>query len=243
MNYSYRMSRCVVLGTLLLGLNLAVHATAAPKSWRVIFLGDNGHHKPADRFKQLQPVLSKQGIEVVYTDKIEDVNSAKLAGFDCLAIYANTTRLSPEQEQAMLDFVQRGGGLVPIHCASYCFHNSPKYIELVGAQFQRHGTGVFKEAIINAEHPVMKGAEAPDKLPHYTTKGGDTFSGRLETETQTSLEILDTTGQKHVLQRKDIASLEASPLSIMPTGFEALPADDLKSLLEYLAQSHAQTQP
>jgi putative heme-binding domain-containing protein len=71
-----------------------------------------------------------------------------------------------------------------------------------------------------------------------TTKDGETFSGRLEAETQTTVEILDTTAQKHVVQRKDIASLDASELSIMPTGFEALPADDLKALLEYLAQSH-----
>jgi len=71
-----------------------------------------------------------------------------------------------------------------------------------------------------------------------TTKDGETFSGRLEAETQTSVEILDTTGQKHVVQRKDIASLEGSQLSIMPIGLEALPPEDLKNLLEYLAQSH-----
>ena len=34
------------------------------------------------------------------------------------------------------------------------------------------------------------------------------------------------------------ASLDASQLSIMPTGFESLPSDDLKALLEYLCQPH-----
>ena len=129
---------------------------AAP-ALRVLFLGDDGHHRPADRFKQLQPVLAKKGIEIEYTDKLEDLNSAKLAGYEVLAIYANWTRIAPDQEQAMIEFVERGGGLVPIHCASYCFLNSPKYIELVGAQFKSHGTGVFKETILNADHPVMKG--------------------------------------------------------------------------------------
>jgi putative heme-binding domain-containing protein len=71
-----------------------------------------------------------------------------------------------------------------------------------------------------------------------TTKDGETFSGRLEAETQTTVEILDTTAQKHVVQRKEIVSLDASQLSIMPTGFETLPPDDLKALLEYLAQPH-----
>jgi len=50
-----------------------------------------------------------------------------------------------------------------------------------------------------------------------TTKSGDTFSGRLEAETQTTVEILDTTAQQHVVQRKDFARLDASQLSIMPT--------------------------
>jgi type 1 glutamine amidotransferase len=75
-------------------------------------------------------------------------------------IYANITRISPEQEKALLDFVSAGGGLAPIHCASYCFHNSTNYIALVGAQFRRHGTGVFKETIVKSDHPIMKGLDA-----------------------------------------------------------------------------------
>src|SRR3954470_5502201 len=130
---------------------------AAPSELRVLFLGDNDHHKPADRFKQLQPVMAKRNIELVYTDDLQDLNTAKLAGFDCLLIYANHTKISPEQEKALLDFVNNGGGFVPLHCASFCFLNSPKYIELVGGQFQRHGTGVFKETIVKSDHPVMEG--------------------------------------------------------------------------------------
>jgi hypothetical protein len=82
-----------------------------------------------------------------------------------------------------------------------------------------------------------RSVEANYRLWYVTTKEGETYAGRLETETQTSVELLDTTGQKHVVQRKNIASMESSQLSIMPNGFEALPPDDLKSLLEYLAQA------
>jgi hypothetical protein len=87
-------------------LPTAVFAVGGTGQPRVLFLGDDGHHRPADRFKQLQPVLASRGIELVYTDNMEDVNPAKLAGFDCLVIYANTTRISPEQEKALLDFVE-----------------------------------------------------------------------------------------------------------------------------------------
>ena len=48
---------------------------------------------------------------------------------------------------------------MPIHCASYCFLNSPAYVALVGAQFLRHGTGEFDTKVVDAEHPIMKGLE------------------------------------------------------------------------------------
>ena len=138
----------------------SLNAATRVDELRVLFLGDNAAHRPADRFKQLEPVLREKGIELTYTDSLADLNPAKLAGFDCLAIFANHTAISPEQERSLLGFVEKGGGLVPIHCASYCFHNSPKYIELVGGQFKSHGAGVFKETIVNAEHPIMKGLQA-----------------------------------------------------------------------------------
>ena len=139
---------------------IAGNARAADHSHtttRVLFLGDKGHHRPAAFNAILQPALAKRDIEMVYTEAVTDLNPANLTRFDCLLIYANITRIAPEQEKAMFDFVAAGGGLAPIHCATYCFHNSSNYTELVGAQFKSHGTGVFKETIINAEHPVMKG--------------------------------------------------------------------------------------
>ncbi|MGZ8940430.1 MAG: ThuA domain-containing protein, partial [Limisphaerales bacterium] len=137
--------------------SLLLSAEIRANELRVLFLGDNGAHRPADRFKQIQPVLREKGIDLTYTDLLQDLNPAKLAGFDALAIFANHNRIAPEQEKALLEFVSNGGGLVALHCASFCFLNSDKYIELVGGQFKSHGTGTFKETIINADHPVMAG--------------------------------------------------------------------------------------
>ncbi|MEE2706751.1 MAG: PVC-type heme-binding CxxCH protein [Planctomycetota bacterium] len=131
--------------------------SAAEDSIKVLFFGDNGHHRPAERFKQLQPVLARRGINLTYTNRLSDFNSQNLSRYAGLAIYANTTKISPEQEKAMLVFVADGGGLIPIHCASYCFLNSPAYVELVGGQFKRHGTGTFSTNIVRADHPIMRG--------------------------------------------------------------------------------------
>jgi putative membrane-bound dehydrogenase-like protein len=151
------MSR-LLAGIVFLGLSfLALEAEEKPKPIKILFLGDNGHHKPEERFKQLQPVLAKRGIELTYTDKVEALDPKTLAGYDGLIVYANTTKITDEQEKALLDFVEGGKGFIPLHCASYCFLNSPKYIDLVGAQFKEHGTGTFRTTIVEPDHPVMKG--------------------------------------------------------------------------------------
>ncbi len=124
---------------------------------RILFLGDNGHHRPADRFRQLAPVLAKRGIDLTYTDKTADLDPATLGKYDGLMIYANIERITPAQEKALLDYVASGKGLIPLHSASYCFLNSPQYIALVGAQFRSHGTGVFRTTLAEPNHPIMKG--------------------------------------------------------------------------------------
>jgi putative membrane-bound dehydrogenase-like protein len=141
--------------TLTLLAGPALQAADAPI--KVLFLGDEGHHRPAARFRQLQPVLAKRGIDLTYTDKVTALSPQVLASYDGLLIYANTTRITPEQEKALLDYVESGKGFIPIHCASYCFLNSPKYAELVGAQFKSHGTGTFRTTVAVPDHPVMKG--------------------------------------------------------------------------------------
>src|SRR3954470_24852214 len=127
------------------------------KGVRILFLGDQGHHRPADRFKQLEPALATAHIRDTYTDSLDDLNPEKLAGYDCIVIYANHTKISPEQDRALMDFVDKGGGLVALHCASFCFLNSTNYLELVGARFKSHNTGVFQERILQADHPVLQG--------------------------------------------------------------------------------------
>src|SRR5262245_26339963 len=139
----------------LFGLLLALPAAAqAPKPLKVLFLGDNGHHRPADRYRQLEPVFAARGIDLTYTDKADALSDKTLSGYDALIVYANTTRITPEQEKALLDFVDGGKGFVPLQCASYCFHNSPKYIDLVGAHFLQHGTRTCPRAEPGHDHLV-----------------------------------------------------------------------------------------
>lgn len=136
----------------------ALVLAAEPAPLKLLFLGDNGPHRPVERFVLLEPVLRSRGIHMQYTDDPAlALKTEHLQQFDGLVLYANIDVITPEQEQVLLDFVAQGKGFIPLHCASYCFRNSAKYIELVGAQFQRHGAEVFKVENAAPEHPIMHG--------------------------------------------------------------------------------------
>ncbi|HEX7901204.1 MAG TPA: PVC-type heme-binding CxxCH protein [Planctomycetota bacterium] len=137
---------------------IALTLALALQDPRVLFLGDRGHHQPAERAKQIAPVLAGRGIALTYSENPDDL--LKLATYHAVLLYANIDAITPAQEAALLDFVAGGGGFVPVHCASYCFRNSEKVVALMGAQFKSHGTGTFRATIVKPEHPAMRGVEA-----------------------------------------------------------------------------------
>ncbi len=64
------MSRFFIAAILLIP-SFSSSYCAEPKALKLLFLGDNGHHKPADRFIQVQALLAKRGIDLTYTDRVE----------------------------------------------------------------------------------------------------------------------------------------------------------------------------
>ena len=64
---------------------------------RLLFLGDNNLHRPADRFAQLAPVLAQRGIELKYTDEMSVLTPQSLEDFDGLVLYANIDTIQPQQ--------------------------------------------------------------------------------------------------------------------------------------------------
>ncbi len=123
----------------------------------ILFLGHNSeHHNSSLYMPLLASGLSREGINLSYTDNPDDLNSINLDKYDGLMIYANHEKITPEQEKALLDFVSKGRGFIPVHCASFCFQNSPKYIDLVGGQFLKHKTDTFIAKIVKKDHIIVK---------------------------------------------------------------------------------------
>ena len=131
-----------------------------PRKIEILFLGHSSEHHPSAQYMPLlASALSQQGINFTYTDDPADLNDENLAYYDGLMIYANHDSITTTQQKALLNFVNKGGGFIPVHAASYCFRNSEEYIKLVGGQFQKHDTGTFVATIIAKDHPAMQSVD------------------------------------------------------------------------------------
>ncbi|AQG78859.1 PVC-type heme-binding CxxCH protein [Spirosoma montaniterrae] len=129
-----------------------------PRRTEILFLGDNGHHQPRERVPQLMAALGNRGINITYTDRLEDLNADNLNQYDGLLIYANWDSIPKPQERALLDYVASGHGLIPVHCASYCFRNSAEYVDkVVGGQFWRHKMDTIQTRFTQPNSPITAG--------------------------------------------------------------------------------------
>ena len=128
-----------------------------PRRIELLFLGHDAEHHPSSEYMPiLASALTKDGINITYTENVNDLNADNLAQFDGVILYANYEDRMPQQEQALMDYVFEGHAFIPLHCASFCFKDSDAYIDMVGGRFMSHETGVFTTEIVNKEHPITK---------------------------------------------------------------------------------------
>ncbi|MEO5711902.1 MAG: PVC-type heme-binding CxxCH protein [Luteolibacter sp.] len=127
-------------------------------------------HDPVTRYRAIKRNLGTEGIDFTYSENpAEALKSDTLAKYDAVLMYGNWEQngpIPPDQLKALTGYVEGGGALLPIHCASACYGKSPEFIKLVGGRFKGHATGVFKATNVNPAHPVMRdygGFEAWDE--------------------------------------------------------------------------------
>ena len=150
------MIRCFLF-LMLPALMLPAAAGAEPTAGRrieVLFLGDDGHHKPLERYRVLKQALAPRGYNISWVEDLREVTRERLDRYDALIVYANHEKdIVPAD---LLGWVRDGGGLVALHSACGCFHPSVEWFDLVGGRFQSHEGHVFSPETVDAEHPVTR---------------------------------------------------------------------------------------
>ncbi|HJO54970.1 MAG TPA: ThuA domain-containing protein, partial [Verrucomicrobiota bacterium] len=163
-------------------------AKASDGPIRVLFLGHESEHHDSNQF---YPMLSRAlGRDAIYFDYVTSVeealgDAARLAEFDALLLYANHGRIEPHQWTNLKNYVENGGGFVPVHCASWCFANEPGFDQLVGGRFKSHQGTEFAAKIVKPDHPALK------DVKEFTAWDETYFHSNHNTENRTVLMVRD----------------------------------------------------
>ena len=141
----------------------AASATGAPQAaspgrpLKILFLGQEKEpHSAGAVFQLLSAPLARRGIQLspAFTPA---ALADRLSYYDGLILYGNQTALAPDQEKALIDFVEGGKGVVAIHSAIEMFGGSVRYGSLIGGQGKTQGGGDFTAEIVAPTHPAMQG--------------------------------------------------------------------------------------
>lgn len=120
----------------------------------VLFLGDDGHHKPIERYRVLKQALGPKGVNLTFIEDLKQITRERLDAYDALIVYANHE--DDVVPAAIKSWVDAGGGLVALHSACGCFHPSPDWFALVGGRFAAHEGREVTPETIDAGHAITK---------------------------------------------------------------------------------------
>ena len=82
------MKKLLFLVWAIMAMQTAWAQKPAARRLELLFLGDNGHHKPFDRYPALQSAIGVKGMNITYTESLKDLNEGYLNKFDALIIFA-----------------------------------------------------------------------------------------------------------------------------------------------------------
>lgn len=120
------------------------------------------------------------------------------------------------------------------HCAT-CHTHSGEGTK-IGPDLTGMAVHPKEELLVQIMDP-NRNVEGNYRIYTVVTNDGKVMSGLLASESVTSLELFDSQGKRHLLQRDNVDQLVASTKSLMPEGFEKLISnEELANLLEFLTQ-------
>jgi len=172
---------------------------SAGRPLRVLFLGSDQPaaagqtptHQASGFYQAVGTTLGRKGIQLTPVLSPAALTPDRLNYYDAILIYGNHASMAPEQEKALVDFVESGKGLVALHSASDSFAGSERYTMMIGAHSERPGTGGDVTAeIVQSSHPAVQGVQ-----PFTTWDETVTFTKQNTTDRTVLMERVDGTGR------------------------------------------------
>ncbi len=143
-----------ILSIVILGIAAASSAAPEPRRLEVLFLGDDGHHDPLERYRVLKQALGPQGFNLTFVENLDQITRTNLDLYDALIVYANHEKAAVPA--TILPWVKDGGALVALHSACGNFHPSKEWFDLVGGRFKSHEGREFSPKTVDPDHPITR---------------------------------------------------------------------------------------
>lgn len=138
----------------------------------LVLIGD-GPHEPGHLEEGLRPVFEATGVTPHFTVDVKTLNAANLARVPLLVILRDgwmrpnrgdrtgVPWMTPEQEKAVVEFVQAGGSFLNLHNSMGLYPDGGPYLNLVGGRYIGHGPlERFRVEVVDREHPITRGVTA-----------------------------------------------------------------------------------
>ncbi len=140
-----------------------------PRPHALVLIGDQPH-EPGHIEDGLQPAFEATGVVPHFAVDVKTLSAENLAKVRLLVILrdglqrpqlgdrGNFVWMTPEQERAVVAFVEKGGGFLNLHNAMGLFPAGGPYLDLVGGRYIGHGPlERFRVEVVDANHPVTRG--------------------------------------------------------------------------------------
>jgi type 1 glutamine amidotransferase len=135
----------------------------------LVLIGDR-YHEPEHLEAGLRPVFSGTGVIPHFTVDVNALTAANLAHVRLLVILRDGMLwpdgpakpykiwMTPEQERAVVDFVEAGGGFLNLHNSMGLYPANGPYLNLVGGRYIGHGPlERFTVEVVDRQHPITSG--------------------------------------------------------------------------------------
>jgi type 1 glutamine amidotransferase len=138
----------------------------------LVLVGDQPH-EPGHVEDGLRPVFEATGVVPHFTVDVKALTAENLAKVQLLVILrdglqrpgtgekSNYVWMTPEQEQAVVQFVENGGGFLNLHNSLGLYPEGGPYLKLAGGRYTGHGPlARFRVEVLDPDHPVTRGVQA-----------------------------------------------------------------------------------
>ncbi|MBX9788224.1 MAG: ThuA domain-containing protein [Pirellulales bacterium] len=137
----------------------------------LVLIGDQPH-EPAHVEAGLRPVFAATGVAPHFAVDVRALSAENLARVKLLVILRDGLQrpqaagqedyiwMTPEQEQAVVEFVERGGSFLNLHNSMGLYPDDGPYLKLVGGRYIGHGPlERFRVEVVDRQHPITRGVE------------------------------------------------------------------------------------